>query len=263
MAKDKLLAPIYPNEGVAAAYRKRLLRLTDEMAKSIRWFVRAAYRANQPAILAQDEAPADALRKAMKELADRWQGRFNEAAADMAEHFAKDVSDRSDFAMKAALKKAGFTVKFRPTAAQRDILKATVQVNTQLIKSIPAQFLGQVEGSVYRAVQVGGDLGKLTEELASHHAVTRRRAAFIARDQSAKATSALTRSRQLELGITQARWVHSAGGKEPRVSHVKAGREGVVFDVSKGWYDPDVGEFIHPGQLINCRCVSRSIIPGL
>lgn len=263
MAKDKFLAPIHPNEGVAAAYRKRLLRLTDEMAKSIRWFVRAAYRANEPAILAQDEAPADALRKAMKELADRWQGKFDEAAADMAAHFAKDVSDRSDFAMKAALKKAGFTVKFRPTPAQRDILRATINENVSLIKSIPAQYLTQVEGSVFRAVQVGGDLGKLTEELAAHHGVTRRRAANIARDQNNKANAALKRERQLTLGLDEEEWVHSGGGKHPRATHVKAGKDRVRYKIADGWVDPADGVRCWPGSKIGCRCTGRTVIKGL
>lgn len=263
MAKDKFLAPTHPNEGVAADYRKRLLRLTDEMAKSIHWWIRASYRANEPTILAQDADPADALRKAMKELASRWQGRFDEAAADMAEHFAKDVSERSDVAMKAALRKAGFTVKFRPTAAQRDILKATVNENVSLIKSIPAQYLTQVEGAVMRAAQVGGDLGKLTDELAAHHGVTRRRAANIARDQNNRAHAALKRERQLALGLDEEEWVHSAGGKHPRASHVKAGKDRVRYKIAEGWLDPADGVRCWPGSKIGCRCVGRTVIKGL
>lgn len=263
MPKNKFLAPIHPNQGVEAQYRKRLLRLVDEMARSLKWWLRASYRANEPAIMAQDEAPADALRRAMQELADRWQGRFDEAADDMAAYFAKDVSERTDAALRAALRKAGVSVKFKSTAAQRDILKATINENVSLIRSIPAQYLTQVEGSVMRAVQVGGDLGKLTNELAYHHGVTRRRAANIARDQNNKANAALKRERQLALGLDEEEWVHSGGGKHPRPTHVKAGKDRVRYKIAEGWLDPAVGQRVWPGLLIGCRCVGRAVIKGL
>jgi uncharacterized protein with gpF-like domain len=263
--KDKVLAAIHPSAAVEAEYRKRLLRLTDEMARSCAYWLRAAFRANEPEVaeLASDADPADVLRRVLAELQKRWQRRFDEAAEAMADHFAKGAAERSDAALKASLRKAGFTVKFKPTAAQRDIMKATVQQNVSLIRSIPAQYLTQVEGSVMRAVQVGGDLGKLTAELQKHHGVTRRRAAFIARDQNSKANAALKRARQLELGIVEEEWRHHGSAKRPRPSHVKAGKDRVRYKVETGWFDPDVGEYVWPGSLIGCQCIGRPVIPGL
>jgi uncharacterized protein with gpF-like domain len=258
----KALGPIHPSAGLEVAYRRKLLKLVDEMGASIAWFVPATYRANEPAI-AQDIDPADALRKKMADLSKRWLKRFDQSADDLAEWFAQAASDRSDAALKAVLRKGGFSVKFKPSPAQRDTMKATVQANVSLIKSIPQQYLASVEGAVMRSVQTGRDLGSLTKELVEHHGVTQRRAALIARSQNSMATSALTRARQVELGITQAIWQHSGGGREVRPSHAKAGRDKQRYDVAKGWYDPDVGDYIHPGQLLNCRCVSRPVIPGL
>lgn len=256
-----VLTPLHPNAGVEAAYRKRLLRLVDEMAKSVVYWMGAGYRQNEPLILAEDVDPADALRRRFAELQRRWQKRFDDAAADLADYFATAMAERTDAALKAALKKAGFTIKFRPTPAQRDILKATIQANVGLIKSIPQHYLGSVEGSVFRAVQQGGDLGQLTRDLQHHHGVTRRRASFIARDQGAKATSALGRVRQLELGIERAVWRHSHGGKTPRKTHIAM--NGKTYDIKEGMWDSDADRFIQPGELINCRCTSRSVIPGL
>ncbi|MNL73442.1 Phage Mu protein F like protein [compost metagenome] len=90
------------------------------------------------------------------------------------------------------------------------------------------------------------------------YAVTKRRAALIARDQNNKATAAITRVRQQGLGIKQAKWMHSRGGKKPRQSHVEA--NGQLYDVDKGMYID--GAWIRPGELINCRCVAQSVIPG-
>lgn len=261
--KPKALAAIHPNEGVAAEYRRRLLRLVDEMGRSVAYWLKAAYRANEPHAMAQDADPADVLRKVLAELQKRWQSRFDDAAEALAEHFAKAAADRSDAALKASLRKAGFTVKFKPSAAQRDIMKATVQQNVSLIRSIPAQYLTQVEGSVMRAVQVGGDLGKLTAELQKHHGVTRRRAANIARDQNSKATAALKRARQLELGIEEEEWRHAGSAKHPRPSHVKAGKDRVRYKVAEGWLDPAIGRRIWPGSEIGCECIGQPVIPGL
>jgi uncharacterized protein with gpF-like domain len=63
-----------------------------------------------------------------------------------------------------------------------------------------------------------------------------------------------------QLGITEAIWVHSGAGKHPRPTHVAM--NGKKYDVNKGMWDPAVKRWIFPGEEINCRCVSRSIIPG-
>ena len=90
--------------------------------------------------------------------------------------------------------------------------------------------------------------------------VTKRRAAFIALDQNNKATATFHRVRQIELGL-KATWLHSAGGKVPRPSHkANTGKE---YDPAKGWFDPDEKVWCWPGILPRCRCVSRSVVPGL
>lgn len=231
------------------------------MNRSILYWLKAAYRSNTPH-LAQDETPAETLRRAMRRLTRRWTTRFNDIADDLASYFAQSVSQRSDAALKSALKKGGFTVEWTMTRAQRDVVNAVVNENVALIKSIPQQYLGKVEGIVMRSVQTGRDLGQLSKDLQEQLGVTKRRAAFIARDQSNKATASLTRARQLEIGIEEAVWVHSGGGRHPRKSHEKAGRDKVTFEVAKGWYDPDEKKYILPGELINCRCVSRAVVPG-
>lgn len=267
MHKDrnrKLLRPVRPNVGVEMAFRKRLNALIDEMNASVKYWLLAAYKANEPKIVAavaMDAVPANELRDAMAKLSKQWLYRFNEAAAKLAEYFATDVADRTDGALWSALRQMGITVSFKLTPAMRDILNATVHENISLIKSIPQQYLTAVEGTVMRSVQMGNDLQQLTGELQRHYGVTKRRAAIIARDQNNKANSAMTRARQTELGITEAIWMHSHAGKTPRPTHVKM--DGRRYDVKQGMYDPAEGRRIFPGELINCRCTSRSVIPGI
>ena len=240
-------------------YRRRLMALIDEMSNSVMWFLRASYRKNEP-IIAQDESPADALRRSIRKLTARWLGKFDNMAERLAEYFAKSVAGRSSANLRQILKDGGWTVDFKMTAAMRDIRDATVHANVQLIKSIPQQYLAQVEGIVMRGVQTGRDLGQVSQELQEQFGVSKRRAAFIARDQNSKASAAFTRARQIEIGIDEAVWVHSGGGKVPRPSHVKAGRDKQRYNVREGWFDPHEKAWILPGTLINCRCTSRAVI---
>jgi uncharacterized protein with gpF-like domain len=62
------------------------------------------------------------------------------------------------------------------------------------------------------------------------------------------------------MGLIDAIWLHSGGGKTVRKSHVK--NSGKRYDIRTGWYDPEVKRFIQPGELINCKCVSRPVVRG-
>lgn len=258
--RNKVLKPLHPNVGVEAAYRRKLVALIDAMHKSIEYWVTKKYKSNEPEIAMDAATPASALRIALAKLVKRWQKKFDNAAQELAEYFEQDVEDRTNARMRRILQEGGFTVKFKMTPAMRDIARATVNANVSLIKSIPQQYLRNVEGIVMRSVQTGRDLGQLAKDLQKQHGVAKRRAALIARDQNNKATSAFQRARQQELGITRAVWMHSHAGKEPRPTHVKM--NGKTYDINKGMWDPAEGEYIFPGQLINCRCTSRSIVPG-
>jgi hypothetical protein len=248
--RPKVLAPVHPNAGTEAALRRALDALIEDMHASLARFLTAAYRANPP-VMAQD-SPASDIREAMRILRRRWTSRFDEASDRLAKHYSRRMAQRSDAQLRAILKRAGIAVEFRMTPAMTDVLQATIGQQVGLIRSIGEQHLTQVEGAVMRSVQQGGDLATLTRELRERYALTKERAAFIARSQNSMATAAMTRARQQELGIESAIWLHSRGGREPRPTHLA--NDGKRFNVAEGWFDPDprVQQRIWPGQLINC-----------
>lgn len=256
--KPVKIAGIYPNEGVRAEYQRRLERLVDEMNASVTYWLTAAYKANEPATMARDESSANTLNRVMRALARRWNKRFAELSQDLARHFATSVAERTDGALKAALKRGGFTVEFRLSAAANDVLQSTVQQNVSLIKSISSQYLGQVQEMVMRSVAQGRDIGGLTKELQDRYGITRRRAAFIARDQNNRSTADIQRVRQVELGVIS-KWRHSGAGKHKRPDHVAA--DGQEYDPAEGCLIS--GEKIYPGQKPGCRCIGISVIPAL
>lgn len=259
--KPKTLPPVHPNAGLQVAYRRRMMALVDEMFADTRATVMKVYAHNEPKI-AQDATPATVLQQAIRRMVGRWQKRFDLAAPAIASWFTKDVTERTDAGLQRALRQGGISVRFQMTPAVEDVAAATVHQNVQLIKSIPQQFLGEVEGMVMRSVQTGRDLHQLTTDLTERYGITKRRAANIARSQNNMATAAINRTRQKELGITQALWLHSHGGREPRKTHLA--NDGKPYNPAEGWFDPDpkVQKRVWPGELPNCRCTSRSIIAG-
>lgn len=257
---EKILPPVRPNVGLDIAYRKRLQCLIEDMNRSVLYFVRASYKANPPAMMAMDETTAASqLRIAVNKLTRRWNSRFDDLSKDLAKYFAMAAHRRSDAALRSILRRGGMSVQFQMSPAMRDILKATIAENVSLIRSIPSQYFTQIQGAVMRSVTAGGDLATLTNELEYHYGVSRRRAAIIARSQNNLATSAMTRARQIELGL-KATWMHSRGSRVPRPLHVKA--SGTQYDPAVGLPIGDKGQFVFPGQEPGCKCVSGSVVRG-
>lgn len=255
--KPITLKPVRPNVGVEVAYQRTLVRLVDEMNNSVLYWLGSAYKAN-PTALAADASPVEELRRAMRLLGKRWVKKFDDASKKIAGDFATLSRDTAERNMKKILKDVGFTVPFKQSPAMRDAFESVVGENVALIKSIPSEQFTKIESAVMRSVQSGRDLKALREELLVIGSKTKMRAALIARDQCTKATAVMSKARRLELGLTKAKWRHSHGGVHPRKSHVAA--DGQVYDIAVGCLID--GEYIMPGELINCRCQSAAIIPG-
>ena len=258
---EKVLRPVHPNAGIRIAYRKRLLAAIDDMQASYLYWIRACYRANEPK-MAMDATPAAELAATIRKLGRRFQRNFNAGAPELAAWFAKKAWRRSDAALAAILRKAGYSVQFQMTAAMRDVLRGSIEENVGLIKSIASEYHSDIQGLVMRSVQSGRDLSSLTSELQERYGITRKRAELISRDQNNKMTGTLQRVRQTELGIEEAIWLHSHAGKKPRRTHLA--NDGKRYSIRDGWFDPDprVRKRIWPGELINCRCVSKPIVKG-
>lgn len=254
----KVARAVHANVGEAARYRRRMLALIDEMHTSVIYWLKATYREAPPA-LAQDAAPSKTMQRAIREVASRWRKRFDDAAPKIAEGYLKGSFKSTDSAMRSALKDAGWTVKFEMTPAMRDAFEASLAENVGLIRSIPEQYLQQVEGAVMRSYSAGRDLATMVKDIRRIYPKAANRAVLIARDQSNKANGVVTRARQLELGIQEAVWMHSHAGKTPRPTHVAM--NGKRYKVNDGMWDSAVREFVLPGQLINCRCTGRSVLP--
>lgn len=256
--KPKTLRPTRPNPGVAMAYRIKLDKIIRSMRQDVEDWLLGVYETDKDDDGKPSTLPADLLRAGIAQLALRWTVQFDGLAPEYAGEFVSQAANNVDISFGAAIRKEGFTAQLIKTPEVKDALSAAIAENVALIRSIPSQYFTEIEGMVMRSVQMGGDIGTLKVELRKRYGITERRARLIARDQNEKATAVITRLRQKEVGVTEAIWHHSHGGKHPRVSHLEA--DGKRYNIDKGcWID---GEYIWPGQKINCRCFSVSIVPG-
>ena len=256
MTKPKTLRPIRPNAGLSARYRKALEPVIAEMVKSAIYWLTAGMN-KHGSRMANDASPSIEIRRIINNLAKRWQGRFDNMAKEIATAMIAGQYKATDNAFQNALRDAGWTVKMKMTPAILDSLSASIVENVNLIKSIPDTYFSKIESIVMRNYASGGDTFAIKNELIALTGVTKKRAALIARDQVSKANSNVNKTRALEVGITDAIWMHSHAGKEPRQSHVKA--NGKQFKLAEGCLID--GQYIQAGELINCRCTHRSVLP--
>jgi len=263
MAKQpKTARAVHANRGIESKYKKALQVAIENMANSFEYWISAEYKKNPPKVaklvdIAQDALPSKSIQKVMSALGKRWIDKFEDFAKAMATKYVSKMYKFSATEFNQSLKEAGWAVEFKMTPAMKDALESSIAENIALIKSIPEQYLNQVEGAVLRSYSTGRDLQAMVQDIQAIYPVTKRRAALIARDQSNKANAIVNRISQLELGITEAIWMHSHAGKVPRQSHVAA--NGKKYKIAEGCLID--GKHIQPGEEINCRCTSRPILP--
>lgn len=140
-----------------------------------------------------------------------------------------------------------------------------VERNAQLIKSIPEEYLTQLEPMVRTAVERGVSTRALEQQILKDMQIApfeptvrgarrinpKARARLIARDQISKFNGSLTRLRQTEIGVEEYIWATS---RDARVRPSHAALDGKKFSWNK---PPAVG---HPGEDFQCRCSAIPIM---
>jgi uncharacterized protein with gpF-like domain len=258
--KSRTLSPVKYNAGDKLWYQHQMKMLIREMCRDVKGKVLVTLEASP---MAMDANPVQALRGLMVSLSLKWVKRFKDMSTPTAEEFTDKTQSSVDRSLEASVRKQDMTINMQWTPAMTERREAIIAENVSLIRSIPDKYFSQIESSVFRSIAKGGDRKQLADEIeqqfGKQFGITRRRAELISRDQTRKATSALSSARQQAAGITEGEWVHSGGGNKPRHNHVKAGRERRVFRLDKGCLID--GEYIMPGELINCGCTWKPRIP--
>lgn len=253
--------PLTVNIAAQARYEAALHRQIDVMAAEVQKAVRLVFEANAPHLLpgsaAMDASISAQARILMNAMAGKFRVAWAQIAPGLAAKMTNDVDRATKAGLHASLKEAsgGLSLKtsvVNGTTAQ--VMQSSIAANVALIKSIPDQYFTAIQGEVFRSIQSGHGTSDVLAHIEKTATVTKRRASLIARDQTSKATTALNKARLIALGVKKFRWLHSAGGNEPRPLHIDVlNRRTFSFD-DPPIIDEHTGERGLPGQLINCRC---------
>ena len=148
---------------------------------------------------------------------------------------------------------SAFGVNGIQTPEMREALRIATEQNAQLIKSLARQHCDAIASKVYANVQAGARPSSLVSEIRDYGA-TKARAKFIARDQTAKVMSTISRVRQQAAGFRYFRWSTSHDERVRQEHRDVANR---ITPYGKGvyaWDDLPVihGERLAPGGDFQC-----------
>lgn len=255
-------APLQNNAATQMRYEKELKKLVAKMVKITEREITKLYKSpDGKAFFTMDGSIASQARILMNALNKKFDEMFGSAAKVVAPRMVNDVNKSSKASLANSLKDlAGMTINTNVNSADLvDTMKSSIAQNVQLIKSIPAQYLEKVGGSVFRSITSGQGLADLEPQIKRFGAVTEKRATMIAIDQTRKAYSSINADRLNKIGVKQFEWVHSAGSRFPREDHIELDGQIFSFD-NLPVIDKKTGERGLPAQAPNCRCVMRPIL---
>ena len=262
---------MYPNAGYTARYRREIKKLIRAMNQETRSEILSLYSDKVNDGILRD------LQSVMKKLREKWKREFERRAKQMAEWLADKTQKRTRKDVQKQLKNMGFALTPNYTDAQKAEIAKFVEESVNLIKTIPMNYLNEVQDIVRDAVERGGDRAAIHEAIKDkfdHPLVNKRagesdedalkraerRADLIAKDQVQKATQDFARENAKAYGATKAEWIHIPGEKSSRITHIHM--DSVIFDIDQGLYDEDVGRYVKPGELPYCMCSQNFLFPG-
>lgn len=130
-----------------------------------------------------------------------------------------------------------------------------VDYNVELIKTIPEDTLDKMKDIVYDGFTNGKTTTSMAKDIQRAYGISKRKAKFIARDQTAKLNGQIQRAQQQDAGITEYIW-STTGDERVRDSHKEL--NGHKFSWNEAPVNSD-GRQCHPGEDYGCRCIGRPV----
>lgn len=197
--------------------------------------------------------------------------RLNEVAQKAARDFVMRVNTHSKTSIRSTLNALAKEPQFLPPAPELTAQQeAHIEENVALIRDLTEEAYKRVEEVVILSVNTPEKekqgMKGIYDMLREKEGMSKRRAEFIAQDQTAKVYTSLNTDRMQKAGLSTFKWQHSSAGKVPRPCHVE--RDGKIFSLAGGpdellWPDgsdanPDFnakpGDYGKPGYAPRCRC---------
>jgi hypothetical protein len=226
------------NAALRARYQREIQILIKKMVIETRLQITKLFKSGTAVEFQEQQAEAEAMdksvtaaaKKVMNKLTASFTQLFASKAKPIAAGMVAGAAAVSKSALHVSLKKLSGGLSLKTGVIPKgfeDISQSLINENVGLIKSIPAKYLDDVSGSVYRSITQGQGLADLLPQISKYEGITMRRAKLIAHDQTRKAYNSINKARMVSLGTKSFQWVHSGGGHKPRASHIKI--SGTIF----------------------------------
>ena len=273
--RAKALRALESNRGLAIAAGKRIRAIVNQFEKAYKreaLKIAAKYCKNEVQDAAISVVPSE-LEIALAALAAKQSMGLGSNAKQVSRWYCRQLLRNISADQKRALKKAGISTAWlkqkwtvqivrgqyvAPSVAAK--IPEQVEANAALITKLCERSAQKVQNAIAEGISKGYNLSRLTEKINSLENMDEARAARVALDQSCKLNQFIQVENSKALGVKEGIWVHVPGQYESRASHMKM--NGKKFDLEKGMYDPDVEDYVQPGELPYCRCCFKAILPG-
>ena len=273
--RAKALRALESNRGLAIAAGKRIRAIVNQFEKAYKreaLKIAAKYCKNEVQDAAISVVPSE-LEIALAALAAKQSMGMGSNAKQVSRWYCRQLLRNISADQKRALKKAGISTAWlkqkwtvqivrgqyvAPSVAAK--IPEQVEANAALITKLCERSAQKVQNAIAEGISKGYNLSRLTEKINSLENMDEARAARVALDQSCKLNQFIQVENSKALGVKEGIWVHVPGQYESRASHMKM--NGKKFDLEKGMYDPDVEDYVQPGELPYCRCCFKAILPG-
>jgi hypothetical protein len=126
------------------------------------------------------------------------------------------------------------------------------------IESVTDERKGELHELLWASVMKGYDRAKFTNDLVECFGLGIRDAAAISRYQHSLARVVMENARRLEIGLTEAEWMHAGAPCDDAPHHETL--NGKRYKIEAGVLVS--GKQIWPGSEPGCKCSSKAIVPG-
>lgn len=248
--------------GQEKRYQKELNKLGRALIKAINEQLLPYLKADQEAYVL--DGIGDNLATIFRRLNQQFTGAavlgFAESTSrEMVTGTSKANKSRFDKAVKAAT-----GINLGAVIAEegiQDFVELSVNKNVSLIKSLPEEYLKQVETIVNNGVINGSRYSDIAKQIQAKTGSTNSKLAgrikTIAMNEVSTINAQISQRRATSLGVERAIWRTS---EDEVVRECHKARNGKEFDLKKGLYSSCDGLSLLPGEQINCRCSFSPII---
>jgi uncharacterized protein with gpF-like domain len=157
----------------------------------------------------------------------------------------------------APLRKLGWAVPFKPTAAAVKVYQVVIAEKVALIDRLPSKYRKEAQEVVWNFVMRGYDTAGLARELHNRFGIVPERAQLIASTQCKMARAVIENAQRIELGIAEARWRHE--GDRCQLPGHRA-LDGKRYPLAQGANIE--GKRVWPGSEPQCLCTSAALDPS-